>query len=490
MRMLIKILCLKSILHYSAILSNSLYVKAYNSSLRPKNYKIGNSSNHISLLNDGSEGLNYAFFQIMQLLSSFVLTISTLLLIIFSNPLVVLILLFIGSITYYIFYGFSKKTLIKNDSLIKNNLSTRLMFLKESFANIRQIILYSLQDQATKRIINIDKDFRKASTSNILVVLTPKPIIEGVAIFITLIISYFVLSNVDSSNYQNVFIKVGFLLIASQKLIQSINLIFSCLSSVKGRNILLKEYLNLVNSFYRKNNINKINEKLSWKILNFNNVSFSYLDKNELILDQVNFSINNGENIGICGKTGSGKSTILDLIMGFVKPISGEILVDGKSLYFEDNFLKAWQSQLAHVEQTEFFNDEKLLFNLTASNPNELIDENHLLKIVSTACIDFVEHEISQISNKDIGENGSLLSGGQRQRISIARALYRKPKLLLLDEATSALDQTTEKRLCNNLFLNKQVLTTIVISHKQNVLSYMDKVFCLKDGKIIIQKST
>tara|TARA_Y100001968_G_scaffold163546_1_gene149603 strand:+ start:819 stop:2549 length:1731 start_codon:yes stop_codon:yes gene_type:complete len=481
---LIKVQCIKYILYTQANLSNQLYKKAYNSCLKNTNLIKNNTSYSITLINEGSESYNYTFYQIMQLISNTILSTSTLIAIFIINPYITSLISVISIILYLIIINSSKISLSRNSQTIQKSLSKRMLYIKEGFSNVRQLIIYSLEDYSTNKVSPIDKDYRESSAKNSFITLSPKPILEGLGIFVILIVAYNILNSSKFEDVQEGLIEVGFIILAAQKLTLSLNTIFTVWASVKGRYNIIREYLNIVFRYKYYNPI-IINERLYWKQIQFKDVYFKYDTSDNYLLKNINIKINKGNNIGISGTTGSGKSTLLDLIIGLIRPTKGNILIDNKDLFSNnEKFLRQWRKELAHVEQTEFFNDEKMLYNIISSNPEALIDDNYILEIIRKAAIDFVELNIDSVTQKEVGENGCKLSGGQRQRLSIARALYRKPSLLLLDEATSALDSSTEQIISNNLFNKKNKLTTISVSHKSSILKIMDKVYEINNGII------
>ena len=167
-----------------------------------------------------------------------------------------------------------------------------------------------------------------------------------------------------------------------------------------------------------------------------------------LILRNVNIDISKGDMVGIIGTTGSGKSTLIDIIMGLLKPVDGSFLVDGKVI--DENNRFGWQSLIAHVPQSIFLTDASITENIALGTPIEKIDFEHVMHVAKQAQI----HEAIMSWNKQydtvVGERGVRISGGQRQRIAIARALYKKASVIIFDEATSALDSKTESSVMDS----------------------------------------
>jgi len=209
------------------------------------------------------------------------------------------------------------------------------------------------------------------------------------------------------------------------------------------------------------------------------NVSFSYPDAKESVLKDVSLQIEFGSSIGFVGATGSGKTTMAEILLGLFKPASGRITVDGRDI--QDN-LPGWQALLGFVPQDIYLRDDTIRANVALGIPPEEIDEDALQNALASAQImDF----ISSLPNGDltrIGENGVLLSGGQRQRIGIARALYRKPSVLVFDEATSALDNETEAAVVSAIEALRGTHTLIIIAHRLSTIASCNKVYRFENG--------
>ncbi len=212
------------------------------------------------------------------------------------------------------------------------------------------------------------------------------------------------------------------------------------------------------------------------------NISF-YYDEKIKILNNINLEILKKDKIGIIGSTGSGKSTFVDLFTGLLEIKSGDIKIDGKSIF---NNLQMWQQKIGYVSQSIFLLDDTLQNNITFGSEKKL-NSDLVAKVIKLSKLDNLVKELPSGLNTFIGERGSRISGGQRQRLGIARALYREAEILILDEATSALDYETETsimQMINNEYNEK---TLIIVSHRENTLKECNKIFKIKNGLLSIQ---
>ena len=235
-----------------------------------------------------------------------------------------------------------------------------------------------------------------------------------------------------------------------------------------------------LNEEEESNNGKKSVKKLNGDI-NFENILFSY-EPNKLVLNNFSLSVKAGETIAIVGPTGSGKTTIIDLLTKFYTPQSGSIFIDGIDIKKLNNH--SLRSNIAFVDQgTRLFNDT-IRANIALGKLNEMSLETVKESAVKAEAIEFIDNLEKQFDT-DIGDNGQLLSGGQRQRLAIARAIAKDASILILDEATSALDSSTEKLVQKSIAKMTQHRTTIVIAHRLSTIQNADRIIVLKSGEII-----
>ena len=201
----------------------------------------------------------------------------------------------------------------------------------------------------------------------------------------------------------------------------------------------------------------------------------------------MSFSIKKGERIGIIGKTGSGKSTLIDLLIGLIYPSKGSIYIDDLKLNNKINFnnILRWRANIAHVPQSIYLTDNTIAENIAFGVPFNEIDQKLLIKSAKNAQIDSFVNTLPKGFNTLVGERGVRLSGGQRQRIAVARALYSKANLLVFDEATSALDSNTERAIINSINKLSKNLTVIMIAHRLSTVKNCDRIFEISNGKLI-----
>ncbi len=208
---------------------------------------------------------------------------------------------------------------------------------------------------------------------------------------------------------------------------------------------------------------------------------FRYPTRAEDALLGISVEVGFGEALGIVGSTGSGKSTLVDLLLGLLDPASGSILIDGRPL---GENLRAWRAQIGFVPQDIFLVDDTLAANITFGEADEVASAEQIAAAIRLAHLDDVVAELPEGLDTMLGERGVRLSGGQRQRVGLARALYRKPAILILDEATSALDNETERKISDALLSLHGELTTVVVAHRLSTVRSCDRILYLDRGQV------
>ncbi|MFZ3136140.1 MAG: ATP-binding cassette domain-containing protein, partial [Thermodesulfovibrionales bacterium] len=222
------------------------------------------------------------------------------------------------------------------------------------------------------------------------------------------------------------------------------------------------------------------------KELKLEEITFSYPGTRKPVIDNLNIKIDSNTSVAFVGKTGVGKTTIADIVLGLLRPNSGRMLVDGVEI--TDDNLPGWQKNLGYIPQDIYLLDDTVTRNIAFGVPDEEIDMNIVKSVAQIANIhNFVTEELPNRYQTVVGERGVRLSGGQRQRIGIARALYHNPGVLVLDEATSALDGATEKEVFEAINNIAKTKTLIIIAHRLTTVKDCDVIYVLKDGKIVGQ---
>ncbi|MDP3962604.1 MAG: ABC transporter ATP-binding protein [bacterium] len=214
--------------------------------------------------------------------------------------------------------------------------------------------------------------------------------------------------------------------------------------------------------------------------LSFENISFTY-ETGSTVLDNISFEIKRGTTVGFIGKSGSGKTTIFDLVLRLLKPTSGVIKIDGADV--QGINIPSWRNRIAYVPQDAFLLNDTIYNNIVFYNEN--VSKEDVERAAKLAHLDEFVSEMKDGYDTVVGERGVRLSGGQRQRIAIARALARRPEILLLDEATSALDVESEAYVQEAIKELKGKITILIIAHRLGTVANSDLLMVIDKGRII-----
>ena len=328
--------------------------------------------------------------------------------------------------------------------------------------------------------------------------LLPRILIEAVLItFLVGLTSLFLLSNQNSQNLTSV---LGVFAMASIRLIPSISQLTNSAASLRG-------YSHTLNTlYYELKELQELKEgtaksfltlgtdketiatQSSSHILPFSQeivlekVSYSYPNSSTLALEDIGLTIKKGQAIALIGKSGAGKTTLVDMILGLLTPSQGDIKVDGHSVYSN---LRAWQNLVGYIPQSIFLMDDTLARNIAFGLPDHLIDFTKVEKAIEAAQLEELIEDLPQGIETVIGERGIRLSGGQRQRVGIARALYHEREILILDEATAALDNETERLVSKAIQSLSGTKTLIIIAHRLTTIEHCDQVYLMEKGCIV-----
>ncbi len=358
-----------------------------------------------------------------------------------------------------------------------------LKYLRQSFDGYREIIIYNSQNffknNLLKKIYQRETVGKKISIISIV----PKHLLEIIIVLFITFASLYLYSK--EPEFKSLIPELALILTISIRLYPLVNKLIINFNVLKftqpSANILHNEIKNINIGTNKFVNQNPDYKNISFKNdIEFKNVFFKYPKSKDDVLNDISIKFKKGEVVAILGASGSGKSTFLDLVAGFILPNSGEILIDGK----KNTNLSKWREKISYVSQNIFLTDESIKDNITFGNQKEFDDELYLKSINNSNAAEFIE-KLEKGSDTIVGEYGSKFSGGQRQRINIARAIYKNPEILIFDEATSALDEKNEQIIFDSLRDLSNNLTIFIATHKKSLIEKCDIAIEIKDKKIL-----
>jgi len=408
----------------------------------------------------------------------------------FINPVLVLILiggLFLLIVSYSSFFknlmsSYGKKINLANASAIQA--------VKQALEGLKEIRVLGKENFFFNRLEDNSKQYANLHANSVLITTASKYFIEfSVMTFFIVIISassFFI-----SSETSNVLGVIGMFAFAAIRLLPGVTLVSSAILQLRAHKNTVDRLFDAIqdlNLEAEKEKLIKVEDYYEpqkgsiFKSVSLKNITYSYPSSKKDALTNISMRIEKGESIGIIGASGSGKTTLVDIFLGLLKPDAGTILLNDKPM--QDN-LDSWRKMTAYIPQETLMINESLKSNIKLSEKFFEDDEKKLSEIISQAKLEDVVKNLPEGIESNLGEGGIKLSGGQRQRVSLARAIFHSRELLVFDEATSALDMETEDDVMQEIKKIKGSKTLILIAHRQDTLRFCDRIFELKDGKVI-----
>lgn len=463
-------------------LSNLMYSSIINNDYLSITKK--NSSDFLSVITEKAELTKQSIFNILNSISSLILLCSLIIFILFITPnfsfLIFILILFIFLLIIFL----TKKILSKQSLSQSKSIFERFKIVNETYGIIREIIIDNSQEFFKNKYKKSDDKFRKAQFVIGIISGIPKFIIEYILILIIFIFVYNLLFtyNYNSSHVLPLVSSFAFVAYRSMPLL---NNIYSSIAQISGYKESVLEGINLLNEIKllkKQNHEDLTNSNIDLKFnlsLSLKNVNFTYPDNSAKVLKNININLEKGKIYGIKGSSGTGKSTLLNIISGLIIPTQGKLFVDNTLINKEK--INLWRNKVSLVSQSNFFLDETIFENLTISS--NINDEQKLNLLVNSSLKtsvleDFIKNLPNGVHSK-IGDNAVRISGGQKQRLAIARALCKKPECLMLDESTSGLDIENEQKLIENLINIKSKMLIVLVSHKKQTLEFCDEIIDL-----------
>ena len=479
----VRILLLYGMSKFSYGVGSELGVDAFNSLLHQSydTYLKSNSSDSINSIVNKSHAATVSLLTPSMHIISYLIFIVGVFILLFSASKEATFGVFSSIGLIYLTISILSRKRIKENGKKISQLSTAVIKkMQEGIGSIRDILIDNSQKVFVREFEKINFSYRNAQGNNYFISLAPRYFVETVSIVMIVIISYFMLIKIGSNSVIPI---LGMIALSSQKLIPAIQQVYMSYINIVGAKESLNDLFKILESPLLNSDKNpRIDRKPFFsKKIKLKNVSFRYNSDSQLILNNVNLTINKGDFLGVIGGTGQGKSTLVDIMMTLLSPSSGDLFFDEKKM--DDKAL--WRGLISHVPQSIFLIDGSIYQNIAFGVDVEDIDHNLAKGAAKLACIFDDIKAFPDGFETNIGENGCRLSGGQRQRIGIARAMYRNSEVLILDEATSALDIVTEEKVINSLKNIDNKKTVIIITHKEASLKWCNRVIEVKNGSIV-----
>lgn len=418
----------------------------------------------------------------LNLIAQSVIALALLFLIIFTNPkLAILVGLTLG-LAFGIIYKFSRNFLKKiGEERVKRN-KLRFTALSEAFGAVKEIKLGNLEKTYVEKFSESAKIIAKVNAQGKVITVLPRFAVEAVAFGGMIIVILFLM--MQQATFADILPIVALYAFAGYRLMPALQAIYADITELRFIGPALDMMFNDLKSLqdYSYNN------DKSFFVLNdsitLDNINYSYPKTSKNALKNIYLKIPAKTTVGFVGETGSGKTTVIDIILGLLEAQEGTVKIDDKVINGQNR--KAWQRSIGYVPQQIYVADDTIAANIAFGIKNsEDIKQADVERAAKIANLhDFVINDLPNKYQTTVGERGVRLSGGQRQRIGIARALYNNPQVLILDEATSALDNLTEQAVMDAVHNLGKDITIIMIAHRLSTVKECDVIFLLEKGEL------
>ncbi len=420
-------------------------------------------------------------FSVVTIFTSLILFISIFGTLVYISPFVAFVSGLIFGILYVLISLFSKKILYNNSIDVAKESDNEVKSLQEGIGAIRDVLLDHAQKIHIKLYSHSVTTLQKKHAENSFINQYPRYLMEMIGLVLISVLAYY--SHTHLGEGESYFPILGALALGAQRLLPLLQGIYGNWAFALSSSASLIDVAEILEGSDSISDVNNEADNIEFnERIDFHNIFFKYKDNLPYVLENISMTIGKGQQVGVVGSTGCGKSTFLDILMMLIKPTKGEIIIDGVSL--NKSLTQSWQKMIAHVPQDIFLLDASFVENIAFNVPKNKIDLEKVINAAKQAQIHtYIDSTVNGYDTLT-GERGGKLSGGQKQRIGIARALYKNSPILILDEATSALDTTTEKLIMNSIYSLNPDITVIMITHRIATLENCNFIVKFSGGHI------
>ena len=435
-----------------------------------------------NILSEISQVVGDGMKPLMELIAKSMVALALIILLIIADPKLALIVAFLIGAAYGLIYKLTNNFLkrIGKERLKSNEL--RFTTVSEAFGAIKEIKVNGLEEAYIKRFSAPAKNFARNQSFSVAIGQLPRFALEAIAFGgVMLMILYLM---IQKGTFNNALPIISLYVFAGYRLMPALQQIYASFTQLTYIGPALDSLIDDCKNFKSIHSNNNQDPILLKRSIVLKNINYNYPNASRTALKNINVNIPAKTTIGFVGPTGSGKTTMVDIILGLLEVKNGELEIDGQIIKKEN--LRAWQSSIGYVPQHIYLSDDTIESNIAFGVNHKKINKAAVEKASKIANLhEFVINELQNNYQTTIGERGVRLSGGQRQRIGIARALYHNPQVLILDEATSALDNETEQAVMDAVNNLRKDVTIILIAHRLHTVKNCDVIFKLDKGRIV-----
>ncbi|NEO98882.1 MAG: ABC transporter ATP-binding protein [Symploca sp. SIO2E9] len=450
-----------------------------------------------NILNETDKFSNGILIASLNFTVHLVVLCTLLLLLIVTDPLATTVIFGVLLVIFTLYYRFKNKILVwgKEQSQSQTEI---IRIVNHSLGGLKETRVIGCESYFQNQMVIEAKRYARAMSSLLSFKVVPLLIVES--LIITFLIGFTSLSLFLGRDPQNLTSILSIFAVASIRIIPTVNQLAAATTGIRASSYSLDKL------YYDLRELDKLcldkeskslqvsssgsvtyTESKEQRLMPFHDqialeqVIYRYPGTEETSLKDMSLTIKKGQSIALIGKSGAGKTTLVDVILGLLHPEKGDIRVDGISIY--EN-LRSWQNLIGYIPQSIFLLDDTIESNIAFGVPHNLIDQRGLEKAIEAAQLTELVEQLGEGIKTQVGERGVRLSGGQRQRIGIARALYHEREILVLDEATAALDNETESLITEAIKSLSGTKTMIIIAHRLTTVEHCDRIYMMEKGRI------
>ena len=455
---------------------------------QPYSFFLKQNSSELSkqILSDTTELARGFLLSIAVLVARAVVAVAIFSLLLLVNPWLAITMFAVFGSIYAVMYANTRKYLSKLGDLSFEANERRFKSAGEVFQGIKTVKITGRESFFEQRFEAASLQFSNVEPKREAMYVAPVYFIQTLAFGAIIVLILYLLATEGS--LQDVIPLLSLYALAGYRLLPSLQQFYGALNKIRYQKPIVDAVFKDLQT-YQVPAIHGDEVQLNFeKQIHLKNLGFKYAGAEDYAIKGLDLTIDRNQSVAFVGTTGSGKTTLVDLLAGLLSPIGGSIAIDGQKL--DEHNVRAWQKKIGYVPQEVTLYDDSIARNIAFGVPAGDIDMKRIKEVALIAEVhDFIMSELPEGYNTYVGERGIRLSGGQRQRLGLARALYARPEVLILDEATSALDGITEASVMAGIARSMDNITTIMIAHRLDTVKDCDVIFMMEKGKIVSRGS-
>ena len=407
----------------------------------------------------------------------------------------------LGAATFA-FYRMTRKKISEFGKLRQHHGEQMMQWVNQGLGGIKETKILGREDFFSSAYNRNCNGYAHAERFMHLINQIPRPFLETICIISMLSITLLIIT--QNKDIQSIIPTLSLFAVAAFRIIPSMGRIFSSATVIRYNSYSLDLVYKDLTLLDKHSNSNKrevtdsatnaaIDSEITTDsyrqqgisfdtVIELRDVCYRYPNAKKLSLNGVSLTIPKHSSIGFVGYTGAGKTTIVDIIIGLLEPVKGDVLVDGKNIR---NNLPSWQCQIGYIPQNIYLSDDTIRRNIAFGLPDEQINDDQIWSVLASAQLESFVNSLPGRLDTLVGERGVRLSGGQRQRIGIARALYHNPEVLVMDEGTASLDNETEWEIMEAVKRLSGKKTLIIIAHRLSTVKNCDQLYFMREGEVV-----